>query len=91
MTQPLNLTVTMGENAGSLDWMHEPVEGSGSTGVQTTAHPLDPESWKSHPIITQSSGTVTGLPSGVRHSLRTRAIGPLGPGPWNDESNKMVP
>jgi len=91
MTQPLDLTVSMNDNAGSLDWQCHPVEGAGSMETQTTPNPLDATTWKSHPVVTQSSGTLTGLPSGVRHYVRTRAIGPLGPGPWSGEANKMVP
>ena len=39
----------------------------------------------------QSSGTITGLPSGTRIYTRIRAIGPNGPGPWSDLAGKMVP
>ena len=91
MTKPLDLAVTMSETPGSNDWHCHPVEGAGSMEVETTATPNDPASWKSHLPVTQSRGTITGLPSGVRTYFRVRAIGPLGPGPWSDEVSKMVP
>ena len=47
--------------------------------------------WKTHPVVTQSSGTLGGLPSGVRQYVQFRAIGRLGPGPWSDLAGRMVP
>jgi hypothetical protein len=41
--------------------------------------------------VPRSSGTLTGLPSGVRHFVQFRALGPLGPGPWSDLAWRMVP
>lgn len=91
MTQPLDLTVTMGDNDGSLDWQCHPVDGASGMEPQTTANPLDAASWKSSQVVTQSSGTLTGLTSGVRTYVRVRAIGAQGPGPWSDVASKMVP
>jgi hypothetical protein len=91
ITQPLDLTVTAGDNDGSLDWHSHPVAGSIGMEVSTTATPNDPASWVSHGTVAQSSGTITGLPSGTRIYVRIRAIGPNGPGPWSDLAGKMVP
>ena len=91
MTQPLDLSVTMGDSNGSLKWHTHPVPGAIGMEAQTTANPLDDASWVSHTVVAQSSGTLTGLPSGTRQYVRLRAIGPLGPGPWSDSANKMVP
>ena len=91
MAQPLDLSVTMGDNNGSLKWHTHPVQGSIGMEPQTTANPLDDASWVSHTVVAQSSGTLTGLPSGIRQYVRLRAIGPLGPGPWSDSASKMVP
>ena len=38
-----------------------------------------------------SSFTLTGQPSGRRISVRQRAIGTNGPGPWSEPMSKMVP
>ena len=91
MSQPQDLDVTMGSNDGTLDWQCHPVAGASSMEPQTTTNPMDPATWHTHTAVTQSSGTLTGLPSGVRHYVRVRAIGPLGPGPWSDIASKMVP
>jgi hypothetical protein len=91
MTQPLELVLSMSSFAGGIDWHHHPVEGAVTTEVQSTATPTDQASWVDHEPSTGSSGTITGLPSGTRRYVRTRARGPLGPGPWSDEASKMVP
>ena len=89
--QPVDLSVTMGNNDGSLDWHSHPVAGAIGMEPQTTANPLDPATWVSHQVVAQSSGTLTGLPSGTRQYVRLRAIGRNGPGPWSDIASKMVP
>ena len=91
IVQPADLSVTMGDNDGSLDWHSHPVPGAIGMEPQTTANPLDPASWLKHDVVSQSSGTITGLPSGTRQYVRIRAIGPNGPGPWSDVASKMVP
>ncbi len=89
--QPLDLSVTAGDNDGSLDWHSHPLRGSTGMEVSSTATPNDPASWISHGTVPQSSGTITGLTSGVRRYVRVRGIFPSGPGPWSDLAGKMVP
>ena len=91
VVQPLDLNVTAGNNEGSLDWHFHPVAGSIGMEVATTATPNDNASWVSRSTVSQSSGTITGLTSGIRTYVRIRAIGPNGPGPWSDLAGKMVP
>jgi hypothetical protein len=90
-TQPLDLSVTAGDNDGSLDWHSHPLRGSSGMEVSSTATPNDPASWVSHGTVPQSSGTITGLPSGIRRYVRIRGIFPGGPGPWSDLAARMVP
>lgn len=91
ITQPLDLSVTASDNEGALDWQSHPVPGSIGMEVSTTATPNDNASWVSRGTVSQSSGTITGLTSGIRTYVRIRAIGPSGPGPWSDLAGKMVP
>lgn len=91
MTAPQDLAVTPGDMDGELDWQCHPVAGASGIEPQTTLTPTDAASWKSHQVVTQSSGAITGLESGKRTYVRLRAIGPLGPGPWSDIAAKMVP
>ncbi len=89
--QPLDLSVTAGDNDGSLDWHSHPVPGSIGMETATPATPANDASWVSHGTASQSSGTITGLPSGVRTCVRIRALGLNGPDPWSDLAGKMVP
>ena len=91
ITQPLDLSVTAGDNEGTLDWHSHPVAGSIGMEAATTATPTDNASWVSRGTVSQSSGTITGLTSGIRTYVRIRAIGPNVPGPWSDLAGKMVP
>lgn len=91
MTRPADFNLTMGDNDGELDWHCHPVLGASTYEARTTPNPNDPASWKMHTAVTRSSGTLTGLPSGVRQYVEVRALGPLGPGPWSDVASKMVP
>lgn len=89
--QPQNFSVTMNENEGAVDWHCEPVEGFSTMEPESTATPNDDASWVKHDPVTQSSGTITGLTSGVRRYFRVRARGPQGAGPWSDLAWRMVP
>jgi hypothetical protein len=90
LTAPQELTTSMGDNEGELDWSVQPVRGAATYEIETTANPVTGP-WKRQESSTRSSGTITGLPSGVRHYVRVRANGPKGPGPWSDISDRMVP
>lgn len=91
MTQVTELTVTPGDNDGELDWTLHPLPGANGYEGRTTTDPNDATKWKMHQVAPRSSGTLTGLPSGVRHYAQFRALGPLGPGPWSDLAWRMVP
>ncbi len=91
MPKPTELTLTTSDNEGAIDWQIDANPGASTNQTRTTATPTDPNSWKEQTPVTQSSGTISGLPSGVRQYVEARYIGPLGPGPWSDLASKMVP
>lgn len=91
MPQPQDLDVKPGDNDGELNWNVHPVQGANGYEPRTTTDPNNAALWKTHQVVTQSSGTITGLQSGMRHYVQIRAIGPLGPGPWSDIAWRMVP
>lgn len=91
MGQVSDLSVTPGDADGALDWACHPEPGASGYEPRTTTDPNNPALWKNHMVVTQSSGTLTGLTSGVRHYQQVRAIGPLGAGPWSDIAWRMVP
>ena len=91
MTQVTGLVATAGDNDGELSPSWDPKDGADNFEVQVCTTPTIPTGW--HTVLTapQSNCIIPGLPSGVRHYVRVRANGPLGPGPWSDEASKMVP
>lgn len=91
MTQVTNLVVTAGDNEGELNPTWDPTEGAHNYEVQVSTNPTVPGGWVTKLTAPQSNCVIPGLPSGVRHWVRVRANGPLGPGPWSDEASKMVP
>lgn len=91
MGQVTDLDVKPGDNDSELDWNLHPEPGASGYEGRTTTDPNNPALWKIHQVVTQSSGTLTGLPSGTRQYVQFRAIGPLGPGPWSDIAWRMVP
>ena len=91
ITQPLDLSVTASSFEGGLDWHSHPLAGAIGMEAATTTTPNDNASWVSRGTVPQSSGTITGLTSGVRTYVRIRGIFPSGPGPWSDLAGKMVP
>ncbi|MEQ1860346.1 MAG: fibronectin type III domain-containing protein [Chthoniobacteraceae bacterium] len=86
-----DLDVKPGDNDGELVWNVHPLTGASGYESRTTTDPNNPALWITHMVVTQSSGTIHGLTSGVRHYVQVRAIGPLGPGPWSDIAWRMVP
>lgn len=87
---PQDLSTTMNENAGAIDWHCHPEPGAQNYELETTADPVHGP-WTRQESSTRSRGTVTGLPSGTRIYLRVRANGPKGPGPWSEVADRMVP
>ncbi len=91
MTQVTTLVVTAGDNDGELNPTWDPTPGADNYEVQASIDPTKPAGWATKLIAPQSACIIPGLTSGVRHYVRVRAMGPLGPGPWSDEASKMVP
>lgn len=89
--QIVNLSVTAGDNDGSLDVTFDPDALATTYEVQvTTADPVaGPWTTKEQP--TASRATIDGLTSGQRVWIRVRAIGSNGSGPWSDPATKIVP
>jgi hypothetical protein len=86
-----NVSLTSGDNDGSLDLSYDPEALSKTYEVQiTTVDPVaGPWTTVNHP--TTSSTTLTGLTSGQRVWSRVRGIGSNGTGPWSDPATKIVP
>jgi hypothetical protein len=85
------LSLTAGDDDGTLDAGWHADRAADSYEVQTTATVNDAASWKHQATATKSSKALTDLPSGTRIWVRVRAIGAAGPGPWSDPVSKMVP
>ncbi len=89
--QILNLNVTMGDNAGSVDCTCDPDDKAKTLEWQaTTVDPLAGP-WVTKKQTTVSSATLDGFTSGQRIWVRVRGIGIRGEGPWSDVATKIVP
>jgi len=86
-----NLSVTAGDNAGSLDAHWDSDSNAKSFEVQTSPEPMTPNSFTHGDTVTKSSCTLTGLTSGSRIWVRVRAVNGAGKGPWSDPISKIVP
>jgi hypothetical protein len=93
MTQVLDLAVTEGDSAGTLDSMWSPVTGARSYEIQTTtADPLVEANWAFKKSSSKSRATLDGLTSGSKVWVRVRAVGTRGSvGAYSDPANKTVP
>jgi hypothetical protein len=92
MTQVLNLVVSAGDNDGTLDCGWDPTKGAGSYEVQVSVDPVTSTSWAFKDVSNISTLTLTGLTSGSKMWVRTRAIGAgNNKGPWSDPATKTVP
>ncbi|MEI6236452.1 MAG: fibronectin type III domain-containing protein [Planctomycetota bacterium] len=81
MPHVTTLVVTAGDNDGELNPSWDPVTGADNFEVQVNTDPTKPAQWLTKLSSSQSHCTIHGLPSGVRHWVRVRANGPMGPGP----------
>jgi len=90
-TQVVNLSVTAGDNAGSLDAHWDPPGNAKSYEVQTSPDPFTDATWKTADTLTNSKVTLAGYTSGAKIWVRVRAINSKGKGPWSDPSVKVVP
>lgn len=91
MPAPLNLVATMGDHAGEVDLMCEPVRGAATMIWQYCADPMSEGNWQNGGVTTKSSNTIGGLTSGTKYWFRCAAIGTAGQGPWSDPAQKMAP
>jgi hypothetical protein len=92
MTQVLNLSVTAGDEEGSLDAQWDPVRGARIYKVQiSTDLTSPPQNWTDKSNPTRSRCTMSGLTSGQKLWVRVKAIGANDEGPWSDVAWKMAP
>ena len=89
--QVQNLSLTAGDNAGSLDAHWDFLANGKSYEVQTSADPFTNTSFVTADTVTKSSTTLTGLTSGAKMWVRVRGINSAGKGAWSDPSVKVVP
>jgi len=89
--QVQNLSLTVGDNAGSLDAHWDSMDGVKSFEAQVSPDPFTLTSFVTADTVTKSSTTLTGLTSGSRVWVRVRAINSAGKGAWSDPAVKVVP
>ena len=89
--QVANLSLTAGDNAGSLDAHWDSMSGAKSFEVQSSPDPMTSTSFVTADTLTNSKVTLTGFTSGARIWVRVRAINSAGKGPWSDPAVKIVP
>jgi hypothetical protein len=86
-----NVSVTTGDNDGSLD-VHWDADATAKTfELETSPDPMTPAGFTHRDTVTKSSATLTGFTSGSRVWVRVRAINSKGKGPWSDAVSKIVP
>ncbi|MEO7298583.1 MAG: fibronectin type III domain-containing protein [Verrucomicrobiota bacterium] len=89
--QVQNLSLTAGDNEGSLDVHWDHLANAKSYEVQSSPDPFTTSSFVTRDTVTKSATTLTGFTSGARIWVRVRAINSAGKGPWSDPSVKTVP
>ena len=89
--QVMNLSLTVGDNEGSLDVHWDAQDKVKSYEVQVSPDPFTPTSYVTKDTVTKSSATLTGLTSGAKVWVRVRAINSKGKGAWSDPAVKVVP
>jgi hypothetical protein len=93
MTQVLELAVSEGASAGTLDATWKSVRGARSYEIQiNTTDPNVEANWSFKQSASKASDTLAGLTSGVKVWVRVRAIGARDDaGPYSDPATKTVP
>lgn len=92
MTQVLNLSVTTGDEEGTLDAQWDPVRGARIYKVQVSSDTSTPPgNWTDKATPTKSRITLTGLPSATKMWVRVKAVGANDEGAWSDVAWKTVP
>ena len=89
--QVANLSLTVGDNEGSLDAHWDAMSGAKSFEVQSSPDPMTSTSFVTRDTLTNSKTTLTGFTSGARIWVRVRAINSAGKGAWSDPAVKIVP
>ena len=90
--QVMDLVLTAGDHAGTLDFMCEPTKGASLYEVWTSPDPMTESSWVFATTSPRSSGTIKSLVSGSKTWVRMRAKGAAPePGEWSDPAVKVVP
>ena len=89
--QVMNLALTAGDNAGTLDGQWDFLPNAKSYEAQMSADPFTTTSWVTADTVTKSSSTLTGFTSGAKIWARVRAINSAGKGAWSDPATKIVP
>ena len=87
----MNLFLTAGDNAGTLDLQWDPLPEARTYEIELSPDPVTGTSWSSRPSVTKSKALVTGLTSGSRQWARVRAVNAAGQGAWSDPATKIVP
>ena len=91
LVQVTALEVSRGDNAGEIDWMCDSQDGATGYEIQCSTNPNDPALWQHADVFSKSSGTLTGLATGVRCWIRCRALGTNNKkGPWSNPADKVV-
>lgn len=93
VTQVLDLAVSEGDDAGSLDLVWKPVKGAKSYEIHiNSSDPNVPANWSFKQSASKSSATIEGLTSGAKIWVRVRAVGAKNDtGPFSDPATKTVP
>ena len=84
------LSITSGDGSGELDLHWEP-NGAKTYELQSSTDPNFATNVRSHPTVTKSKTTLTGLVSGTQVWVRVRAVNSAGQGAWSDPATKIVP
>jgi hypothetical protein len=87
----LNLSLTTGDDHGTIDAAWNRMPGAQSYEVQWCPDPFTDAGWRNFPGCTKSKTVLTGLTSGAKIWVRVRALGAAGPGAWSNEVLIVVP
>ena len=91
MPQVQNLHLSVGDNAGEIDYGHNPVKGKRVYILQVTQDPAASTGWTQVATPTASKGTITDLVSGQRYWVRVCALGPGNDhGPWSEPAQMLA-
>jgi hypothetical protein len=90
-SQVMNLSLTAGDDDGSLDVHWDAQDKVKSYEVQVSPDPFTTTSFVTKDTVTKSSVTLDSLTSGSKVWVRVRAINSKGKGAWSDPATKIVP